>query len=201
MPNDPGAAPFRNARKIRLCAAGHVVQVSGIRLSGLDPVLNVGARHLLPVVRVNCPAPRSHTPVEPRAVPTPAPSAVRMRLGEPPHSLYGQAFEVIGTPTSFFEDQDMPHVAKIAILAAFVVALAGISNSAAAREGLYPLTRCGPDLAYLCPIHGYFDTVPFHYNLAIHPDCIKVIAVQTPHGVERRRAIVCGAPQRPMIWW
>ena len=95
----------------------------------------------------------------------------------------------------------MPQVTRIAIVAAFVVALAGMSNAAAARGGLYPLTRCGPDLAYLCPIHGYFDTVPFHYNLAIHPGCIKTIPVQTDRGVERRLAIVCGAPDRPMIWW
>jgi hypothetical protein len=104
-------------------------------------------------------------------------------------------------PKIIFKDQDMPHVTKIAILAAFVAALAGISNTAAARGGLYPVTRCGPDLAYLCPIHGYFDQPPFHYNLAIYPGCIKVVPVQTPNGIKRRRAIVCGAPERTMIWW
>jgi len=34
----------------------------------------------------------------------------------------------------------MLQVTKIAILAAFVAALAGISNTAAARGGLYPVT-------------------------------------------------------------
>jgi hypothetical protein len=93
-----------------------------------------------------------------------------------------------------FKDQDMAHVTKIAIVAAFVAALSGHSNEAWARGRLYPLTRCGPDLAYLCPIHGYFDQPPFHYNLAIYPGCIKVAPVETPHGIERRRVIVCGPP-------
>jgi hypothetical protein len=91
-----------------------------------------------------------------------------------------------------FKDQGMLHVTKIAIVAAFVAALGGISSEASARGRLYPLTRCGPDLAYLCPIHGYFDQPPFHYSLAIYPGCIKVVPVETPHGVERRRAVVCG---------
>jgi hypothetical protein len=95
----------------------------------------------------------------------------------------------------------MSHVIRIAIVAAFVAALGSISSEASARGRLFPLTRCGPDLAYLCPIHGYFDMAPFHYDLAIYPGCIKVVAVQTPHGVERRRALVCGAPQRWMVWW
>jgi hypothetical protein len=124
-----------------------------------------------------------------------------MRLGEPPRSSLLSALPSISVRRSYFKDQDMPHITKIAILAAFVAALAGISNTAAARGGLYPVTRCGPDLAYLCPIHGYFDLPPFHYNLAIYPGCIKVVPVQTPHGIERRRAIVCGAPERTMIWW
>jgi hypothetical protein len=85
----------------------------------------------------------------------------------------------------------MPYAAKIAVVAAFVAAL-GISNQASARARLYPLTRCGPDLAYLCPIHGYFDLPPYHYSLAIYPGCIKVVPVVTPNGVEHRRAIVCG---------
>jgi len=88
------------------------------------------------------------------------------------------------------EDPVMSYAAKIAIVAAF--AALSISNEASARGRLYPLTRCGPDLAYLCPIHGYFDQAPFHYNVAIYPGCIKVVPVETPHGVERRRAIVCG---------
>ena len=72
-----------------------------------------------------------------------------------------------------FEDQHMSHAPKIA-LAAFVAALGGISDAASAHGRLYPLTRCGPDLAYLCPIHGYFDQPPFHYNLAVYPGCIRV---------------------------
>jgi hypothetical protein len=86
----------------------------------------------------------------------------------------------------------MPRISKIPILAAFVAALAAITNTAAARGGLYPVTRCGPDLAYLCPIHGYFDQPPFHYNLAIYPGCIKMLPVRTSHGVERRRVLICG---------
>jgi hypothetical protein len=46
----------------------------------------------------------------------------------------------------------MSHATKIAIVAAFIAALGGIWNAAAARGSLYPLTRCGPGLAYLCPI-------------------------------------------------
>jgi hypothetical protein len=91
-----------------------------------------------------------------------------------------------------FKDQPMSHAVKIAIAAAFVAALGGISSEASARGRLYPLTRCGPDLAYLCPIHGYFDQAPFHYSLAIYPGCIKVVPVETPRGIERRRTIVCG---------
>lgn len=95
----------------------------------------------------------------------------------------------------------MSNSARIAIVAAFVAALGGMSSEASARGRLYPLTRCGPDLAYLCPMHGHFDQVPFHYNLAIYPGCIKVVTVETPNGLERRRTLVCGAPERPMIWW
>jgi hypothetical protein len=96
------------------------------------------------------------------------------------------------------KDQNMPDYWKIALLA---TVLTGLSAPASARERLYPLTRCGPDLAYLCPIHGYFDAPPFHYNLAIYPGCIKRVPVETPHGVQRRRAIVCDMPQRQMVWW
>ena len=98
------------------------------------------------------------------------------------------------------KDPNMPDYLKIA-LALVVAVLAGLSTPASARERQYPLTRCGPDLAFLCPIHGYFDAPPFHYNLAIYPGCIKRVPVKTAHGVERRRAIVCDMPQRPMIWW
>jgi hypothetical protein len=85
----------------------------------------------------------------------------------------------------------MSRAAIIAILAAFAW-LGGLSSEASARGRLFPLTRCGPDLAYLCPIHGYFDLAPFQYSLAIYPGCIKSVRVDTPHGVERRLAVVCG---------
>jgi hypothetical protein len=85
----------------------------------------------------------------------------------------------------------MPQVSKIALFSFVIITLAATSETASAR-GLYPLTRCGPDLAYLCPIHGYFDQPPFHYNLAIYPGCIKVLAVRTSYGIERRRVLVCG---------
>jgi hypothetical protein len=122
------------------------------------------------------------------------------RLGEPPR--YGLL--CASQDHSFgnrFKDQEMSQVTRIAIVAAFAAALGGISSEASARGRLYPLTRCGPDLAYLCPIHGFFDAAPFHYNLAIYPGCIKTVAVETPYGIERRRAVVCGAPERSMIWW
>jgi hypothetical protein len=93
----------------------------------------------------------------------------------------------------------LPQLTKIAAAATFV-ALASLPNSASAGR-LYPVTRCGPDLAYLCPLHGSFDSVPFHYNAAVHPGCIKTVAVETPNGVVRRPAVVCGSPQRPMVWW
>jgi hypothetical protein len=83
----------------------------------------------------------------------------------------------------------MSHAVRIATVAAFIAALCGISTEASARGRLYPLTRCGPDLAYLCPIHGYFDQAPFHYKVAVYP------------GIEHHRSIVCGAPERSMIWW
>jgi hypothetical protein len=94
----------------------------------------------------------------------------------------------------------MSHATRIAV-AAFIVALCGMSDAASARGRLYPLTRCGPELGYLCPIRGYFNEIPFHYNVAIHPGCIKVLPVQTPNGIEHHRTIVCGAPERPMWWW
>jgi hypothetical protein len=86
-------------------------------------------------------------------------------------------------------------------LAATILLVAGLASPASAHGRLYPLTRCGPNLAYLCPIHGYFDAPPFRYKLAVHPSCIQTVAVETPNGVERRRAVVCGAPDRPMVWW
>ena len=95
----------------------------------------------------------------------------------------------------------MSHVTKIAIVAAFVAALGGISTEASARGRLYPVTRCGPDLAYLCPIHGYFDGAPFHYHMAVYPGCVRVAPVETPHGVRNRPVLVCDVVQRPMVWW
>jgi hypothetical protein len=100
----------------------------------------------------------------------------------------------------FCRDQEMPRFTKIAT-AAIVAALAGLSNQASAHGRHFPLTRCGPDLGYLCPMRGYFTNAPFHYNLAIHPGCIRTVRVETPNGVERRRAVVCGTPDRPMVWW
>lgn len=64
----------------------------------------------------------------------------------------------------------MSRVFRIGVAAAVAVGfLTGTSSYAPARSRLYPLTQCGPDLASFCPIHGYFDSVPFHYNLAIYP--------------------------------
>lgn len=91
--------------------------------------------------------------------------------------------------------------AKIAIAATVAVAAMALSAPAEARHRLYPLTQCGPTLEHLCPLRGAFEGAPFHYNLAIYPGCIKTVAVQTAYGVERRRAVVCGAPAREMIWW
>jgi hypothetical protein len=99
-----------------------------------------------------------------------------------------------------FRDQDMMHATKIA-LALIVAALASFSSAASAHGRLYPVTRCGPDLGYFCPIHGYFDRVPFHYDQAVYPGCIKVAPVQTTRGIERRRVLVCDTPARPMIYW
>jgi hypothetical protein len=94
----------------------------------------------------------------------------------------------------------LSQIIKISV-AAILIALANLPNAASSRERLYPLTQCGPDLAYLCRLHGSFASEPFHYNTAIYPGCIKTVAVETPSGVERRRVIVCGAPQRSIAWW
>jgi hypothetical protein len=86
----------------------------------------------------------------------------------------------------------MSHKSKLAFAAAFVaVALGSLASDASAR-GRYPLTRCGPELAYLCPIHGYFDQAPFHYNFAIYPGCIQTQLVETPKGMRHRPVMVCG---------
>jgi hypothetical protein len=95
----------------------------------------------------------------------------------------------------------MSHVVKI-VAATIFIALGSLPQNASARgHRLFPLTPCGPGLQYFCMLHGSFDSVPFHYDLAVHPSCIKTIEVETPRGIEHRRAIVCGAPARRMIWW
>jgi hypothetical protein len=114
-----------------------------------------------------------------------------MCLGEPPRSGLLSTLPGITIRKLYFKDQDMSHATKIAIVAAFVAAL-GVSNAASARARLHPLTRCGPDLAYLCPIHGYFDLAPFRYGLSIYPGCLKMVPIETPYGIERRLAVVCG---------
>ena len=121
------------------------------------------------------------------------------RLANRPITVYGPHTLEPFVPRS--KDLEMPHAVKIAVFSTMLAALGGFSDEAMARGGKYPLTRCGPDLAYLCPIHGYFDLTPFHYNLAIHPGCIRTVNVETPAGIERRRALVCGAPDRPMVYW
>jgi hypothetical protein len=94
----------------------------------------------------------------------------------------------------------MSQATKVGV-AAVVTLLASMSSPASAHGRLYPLTRCGPDLAFLCRIHGSFDASPYHYHLAIYPGCIKTARVETPYGIERHRVIVCGAPERTMLWW
>ena len=87
----------------------------------------------------------------------------------------------------------MPQAFKIAFVVALVaMALGSTLSNATARGRLFPLTRCGPDLAYLCPIHGYFDGPPFHYSLAVYPGCIRAERVETPYGIQYRRVVVCG---------
>jgi hypothetical protein len=100
-----------------------------------------------------------------------------------------------------FSRIDMTYVIKIAVAALFVAGLGAIPREASARGRLYPLTLCGPGLAYQCPIHGFFDQPPFHYNVAIYPGCLKTVKLDTPDGVRRERVLVCGAPPRQMVWW
>jgi len=87
----------------------------------------------------------------------------------------------------------MSHILKVALaVTAVAVVTLSLASEAFARGRLYPLTRCGPDLAYLCPLHGYYDAPPFHYNVAIYPGCIRTQIVDTPEGPRRRRVLVCG---------
>ncbi|WP_409998483.1 hypothetical protein [Bradyrhizobium sp. SZCCHNR1002] len=88
----------------------------------------------------------------------------------------------------------------IRIAAAAVVILMTGTSAPALAGRLYPLTECGPDLSRLCRLHGAFEATPFHYNLAIYPGCLRRVAVMTPRGLRYRHAVVCGAPERPMIW-
>ena len=92
----------------------------------------------------------------------------------------------------------MSNVTRIATIAAVLV-LTAASTPISAR-GLYPFTACGPDLSRLCRLHGAFEATPFHYNLAIYPGCLRPVAVETPRGVRYRRVLVCGVPDRPMLW-
>lgn len=87
----------------------------------------------------------------------------------------------------------MSPIFRVALVSMVVaISVSGLTSTASARHRPYPLTRCGPDLAYLCPIHGYFDAAPFHYNLAIYPGCIRTEVVETPSGLRRRPVLVCG---------
>lgn len=92
-----------------------------------------------------------------------------------------------------FKGREMSYVSKIALVAALVgMALGSTLTDASARGRLFPMTLCGPHLAYLCPIHGYFDQPPFKYNVAIYPGCIQMQRVETPHGYRRLPVLVCG---------
>ena len=93
----------------------------------------------------------------------------------------------------------MSNVARIAALAVVSVTM-GLSSPVSARRP-YPVTECGPNLSHLCRLHGAFAAPPFHYDLAIHPQCLQRVPIETPQGVRYRRALVCGAPERPMVWW
>jgi hypothetical protein len=88
---------------------------------------------------------------------------------------------------------EMSSVSKIALVAALVgTALGSTLTEASARGRRFPMTLCGPDLAFLCPIHGYFDQPPFQYSLAVYPGCIQMQRVETPYGYRRRPVLVCG---------
>jgi hypothetical protein len=92
-----------------------------------------------------------------------------------------------------FKGREMSYASKIALVAALVgIALGSTLTDASARGRLFPVTLCGPSLAYLCPIHGYFDQPPFKYNVAIYPGCIQMQRVETPHGYRRLPVLVCG---------
>jgi hypothetical protein len=81
-------------------------------------------------------------------------------------------------------------------LAVFIVAVSTVCfanlDTAAAKVRHPRLTFCGSTYDGLCHLSGFFDLAPFRYNLAIYPGCIKWMRVETPHGIERRRVVVCG---------
>jgi hypothetical protein len=83
-------------------------------------------------------------------------------------------------------------MSKISQIVFVVTALVCWGLESASARGRYPLTLCGPELTDLCPIRGYFDAPPFHYNLAIYPGCIRTELVETPRGVRRVPVLVCG---------
>lgn len=87
----------------------------------------------------------------------------------------------------------MTQIFRMVLAAATLTAAAiGWASDASAARRWPPLTRCGPDLAYLCPIRGYFDLPPYRYTLAIYPGCLQKQRVDTPHGVRLRLVVVCG---------
>lgn len=87
----------------------------------------------------------------------------------------------------------MHKILRIAFIASvFASAFSFTASDASAKGRMFPLTRCGPDLAYLCPIRGYFNSAPFHYHLAVYPGCIQVQNVETAVGVRRLPVLVCG---------
>jgi hypothetical protein len=93
----------------------------------------------------------------------------------------------------------MSNLMRIGAVALAAVTM-GLSGKASARR-LYPLTECGTNASHFCRLHGAFEAPPFHYALAIHPACLQHIPVNTPRGVRYRLALVCGGPERPMVWW
>lgn len=86
----------------------------------------------------------------------------------------------------------MPSTKTIAMIGALLLATFGVSNEAEAKRRLAPVAQCGPDMAYLCPVKGFFDLAPFAYNLAIYPGCIRTERVHTPNGWKRRHVLICG---------
>lgn len=101
---------------------------------------------------------------------------------------------VLQASASFRKGLDMLKIFKRAALAIVaVVAVSAAASDAQARSPRnFPLTLCGPDLAYLCPMNGYFNLTPFRYSLAVYPGCLQRQRVETPTGVRSRLVLVCG---------